>query len=144
MQKTVPWIRLVLALETLMVSCSILFFLAATMFSESVIRHYWQGDDDWLWLTLPAGGVIGLCLGIRFRGTPWMKVVSVAATFGTVLFFIGLSISAFLQPSDLGEAIGKLISQWLLIVALIAAGVCLAVAAVAATIVTVYESTHSK
>ena len=52
------WFAKTISLSLLMTGFAFFLFVFAGMLSESVICHYWRGDDDWLWLTLPSGAVL--------------------------------------------------------------------------------------
>ena len=106
--RTLAAIGLTLSLSSLMTGIAIPLFLSATWLNEEVLRHYWQGDDDWLWLMLPSGGALGLVLGLRYRDRVWPHLCGVA-----LLLFVGaligwIWVSASTAPAGLAAGIGKL------------------------------------
>ena len=112
------WVRLAFSLEALIVSCSLSLFLAAGVLSESVIR---EGDDDWLWLMFPVGGSIGLFLGIRYRNTIWIHVVSVVIALCVVALLAQLWIWSTRETSGMREGFGKLFSLVAFVVVVVTA-----------------------
>ena len=131
MKTTLTWLGLTVSLASLMTGLAFVLFLGATWLSEAVIRHYWQGDDDWLWLTLPAGALVGLALGLRYRRRVWIHVAGTVLGLGTASFLIWLSAWAAAQPKGLGAGLGQAIAVWLSLITVGTLGVSLVIAGIA-------------
>ena len=135
MKRALNWFALTVSLASLMTGLAFSLFLGASWLSEAVIRHHWRGDDDWLWLMLPVGGVLGLWLGLRYHRRAWIHVTSGVLGSGVAAFLLHVSRLTARQPGDLGEGIGRILAVWLARVLLVTGAVALAVAGVAAALV---------
>lgn len=128
MKMALRWLALTVSLASWMSGSAAVLFLGATWLIEAVIQHYWRGDDDWLWLMLPAGAILGLSVGARFRARIWSHMVSVVLGVGLAAFLVWVSVSATSQPRDLDAAIGRTIAVWMGRVLLAVVAVSLVVA----------------
>ncbi len=129
---------LALSLASLTAGLSLLLFLPGNWVAEA-IQHRWGGDDDWVWLMLPCGGVLGLVIGVRYRGRIWLHCASLAFGLGTMALFLWLSVPVRSEPGGLAGGIGAVISAWLRIMVLWVAGVSLVTAGIVTSLIAVYQ-----
>lgn len=131
------WVRLTLLLEALIVGFSVSLYFSAVLLCAPVVLP--SPTHDWLLLMFPAGGTIGLFLGIRYRNTIWIHIVSVFLALCVVALLALLWISSTRETFGLAEGLGKLLSLMLFVVVVGTAAVSLPIAAIAASIVAVHQ-----
>ena len=102
-------------------------FLASMHLAE-LLQQFWRIDDDWTWLMLPLGAVMGIGLWLKYRQRIWIHVCGAVLTL-----WLAVSLaSIFTTPTPpgmqgLGIAIGKAIAAAILYVAGITGLIALAI-----------------
>lgn len=137
------WFAGTVSLTSLMTGFAFILFVSAAWLSDAVICHYWHGDDDWLWLTLPIGGATGLALGLRFAAHKWLHVVSTVVGLLTIAFPVVLFVAARAQSPGLAAGLGGLLSLFFGLVALCTVGVSFVVASIIRALIHWHHKTGS-
>jgi hypothetical protein len=143
------WILSTVLLTGLMVGLGLILLLLAIPLSQALLKRY-AVHDDWCIFALPSGAVVGLILGVRYRGQIWLRVFA-----GIMLVFAaGYIISLFIPyqvPDSMPEgmnrlpiAMGNMIREALLRVVLITGILSLAVAAVTNSILYLVRKHESR
>lgn len=130
-------IGLMLSLAALIVGLSIAGFLA----SVAMVNWFFPETEGWGFFLLMAqvGWVAGILLGVSYRNTLWIKLVSVLAGCLTVVFLTFLCIHLSGEEPGMKAGLGRLIASGLLIFYLILSAVSLAVSALIAVILTAHD-----
>lgn len=108
------WLLLSLSLASLASGCALILFLFIANPVAAILNEQFRIDDDWVWLVLPIGGAFGFALGLRYRRSIWLHVLSALLGAGAAALVIYSLQLAFRSPQDLGQGIGKLIAEWML------------------------------
>jgi hypothetical protein len=134
------WVHLTFSITALMVALSIISLLICYYFHYEILKlfHGWFNTDEPIFVVLILlGAVIGLILAVLGRDSFWIKSLSVLASVGIVVCFSTLWIgSIHAKPGLLGSHFLRDVLIFLLIVL----GASFAFAAVAATLVMVYDA----
>ncbi len=141
------WILSTVLLTGLMVGLALTLVLLAIPFSQE-LRERYQVHDDWCIFALPSGAVLGITLGVRYRGQFWLRVFAGIMLVFATGYIILLSIP-YQAPDSMPEgmnrlpiALGNMIREALFCLVLITGGISLAVAAVITSSILYLDRKH--
>lgn len=129
------WILSTLQLASLLLGGAFLLLTIAAPLAE-VLNERYRVDDDWSILAMPAGAIVGLSIGVKYRNRRWLHRLASVTLVLLLGFAIFLSIprqapeSMLEGMNRLPIALGNFLRVTLLYVLIISASISCVVAAV--------------
>lgn len=93
---------------------------------------------------IPLGGFGGLLLGVRYRRTVWIKVISILSAVCAVAFAASIWGTYAQESKGLAAGISQLLAFAILIVLIVATAISLVISTIVAATVTVYDARRER